>query len=176
MFLGQVWNQFVAIVEVKCRVFCEVVEGLPAGLEGDTAAGAVGVGLTCLGRACEALGRRSPVMQKLSFFCLQRLAAVWDVVSDLIVAQALWEDGATEAFAACAVFLLLPSLLLTLGMRRPIAERVRQEGCGDPVSAIVIIVLQVAFITFFDFYLLFRAPWKVTESARTCSCYSIGRV
>ena len=94
-------------------VLAEVRIGGLAGLEADTAAAAAGVGITCLGRFCGAGGPRA---QRVSFFLLQRVAPLWDVVSDVIVTWELWQDGATVYFTLSLLFLVLPAVLLMFGM------------------------------------------------------------
>ena len=97
----------------------EVATEIPKGFEGfeaGTATGAVGAVITCLGRLCASVGQKSAALQSLSFFMLVRVAALWDVVSDVIVAWELWKDGATVAFQLCVAFLVLPVLLMTLGI------------------------------------------------------------
>ena len=76
----------------------------------------MGTAITCLGRLCEYVGHKSETLKRLSFFMLVRVAALWDVGSDVIVAWELWKDGAIGPFIFSVSFLILPVLLMTLGV------------------------------------------------------------
>ena len=128
-------------------VLAEVRIGGLAGLEADTAAAAAGVGITCLGRFCGAGGPRA---QRVSFFLLQRVAPLWDVVSDVIVTWELWQDGATVYFSLSLLFVVLPAVVM-FGMLQSSRTTERYH---------------IAVVLFYELYVLLRLLQHTCRSRR----------